>query len=97
MAIKSHCFSTWILQALQEAVSFQPECICVNAMKEPSSRYLGEYCVCMSFVTGFSNCEEKMSVALCSNSFLTFSGLVQGAKASLCQSHTERLVSVGFH
>lgn len=60
--------------ALQEQRVFR-----LNAfvsMKEPSLRYFGECCVCMPLLTGFSSCEEKMSVALCSNSSLTFSDLV---------------------
>lgn len=60
--------------ALQEQRVFR-----LNAfvpMKEPSLRYFGECCVCMPLVTGFSSCEEKMSVALFSNSSLTFSDLV---------------------
>lgn len=73
-AIKSHCFSIWILLCESKQTAFR-----LNAfvsMKEHSLRYFRECCVCMPFVTGFSNCEEKMSVALCSNISLTFSDLV---------------------
>jgi len=44
-AVKSHCFSTWILQALQEAVIFLAESICIHAMKKNSLSYLRECCV----------------------------------------------------
>lgn len=42
VAVISHCFFAWILQALQEAASFQAECICINTVKESSLRYFGE-------------------------------------------------------
>lgn len=73
-AIKSHRCSAWILHCKSKQSAFRLNDFV--SMKEPNLRYFRECCVCMPLVTGFSNCEGKMSVALCSDSSLTFSDLV---------------------
>lgn len=90
---ETHCFSTWLLQALQEAVCFQAECICIKAIKEPALRFLGECCLCMPFVTGFSNCEEKYLLP-CAQTVLWHSLVQCKEQKHLCVRATQSALSV---
>lgn len=69
-AIKSHGFSTWTLQALQEAVSFQAECICINAMKEPSFQVIWGNAVFVCLLTQASAAVRKKCLLPCAETVL---------------------------